>query len=149
MKVCGKLVEFCSRSLLLELGLLDQCFTSKFIKLLSNFFILGLNVLEIALPGVEIMLILSAVKSTIVFLYYFGLFHKEFALFVFHFTHLLIHKLATANVTSPDALDFQSSLSFILKLPFDSEHPPILLSHKGSSIFFVSIFLCFVDHGVV
>ena len=96
----------------------------------SNLFVFGLNVLQVAFPGVEIMFVFSGVESTIVFLYYFGLFIKEFALLVFHFILLLVHKLATADITSPDALDFLSCLLFILILPFDSEHPPVFLNHE-------------------
>jgi len=106
-------------------------------------------VLQVALSGIEIVFIFSTVESPVILLYYFGLFHEEFALFIFHFILPLIHKLATANVTSPDALDFHGGFLFILKLPFDSEHPPILLSYKSSSIFFVSKFFGFVHHCVV
>ena len=149
MKISGKLMEFCSSSLLLKLGLLDQCFSSEFIKLLSHLFILRLDVLEIAFPGIEIMLVLSTVESSVIFLYYLSLFIKEFALFVFHFILLLIHKLATANITSPDALDFLCSLLFILILPFNSKHSPVFLDHKSSCIFLVPVFLSLIDHGVV
>ena len=149
MKVCCQLVEFCSSCLLLKLCFLYQRLTGIFIQLPSHFFILGLDVLQVAFPGIKIMLIFSTVESTIVFLYYFGLFIEEFALLVFHFVLFLIHKLATANITSPDALDFLSSLLFILILPLNSEHPPIFLDHKCCWIFLVSIFLCLIHHGVV
>lgn len=149
VKISCKLVEFCSCCLLLELRFFHQRFTGVVVQLPPYLLIFGLNMLQIAFPGIKVVLIFPTVESPIVFLYYFGLFIEEFALFVFHFILFLIHKLATANITSPDALDFLSSLLFILILPFDSEHPPVFLNYKSCTIFFVAIFLCLVDHSVV
>lgn len=149
MQISCKFVEFCSCCLLLKFRLFNKCLASKFIELLSNFFILSLDVLQVAFSGIEIMLVFPAIEATIIFLYYFSLFIEEFALFIFHFILLLIHKLATANITSPDALDFQCSFLFILKLPFHSEHSPILLDYKGCCIFFISKFFSFIYHYVV
>ena len=149
MQICGKLMEFCSCCLFLKFCLFNKCLSSEFVKLLSNFFILSLDVLQVTFSCIEIMFIFPTIEATIILLYYFSLFIEEFALFIFHFILLLIHKLATANITPPDALDFQSSFLFILKLPFHSEHSPVFLSDKSCSIFFVSKFLCLIYHCVV
>jgi hypothetical protein len=130
MEVSSKLMEFCSCSLLLELGFLDHSFPGVFIQLPSDLFIFGLDMLKVAFSSIKVVFIFSAVKSTIVFLYYFGLLIEEFTLFVLHDFLSLIHKLATANITSPDALNFQCCFLFILKLPFDSEHSPVFLDHE-------------------
>ena len=133
-------MEFCSCRLFLKFCLFYKCLACEFIQLLSNFFILGLDMLQVTLSGIEVMFVFSTIKASIILLYYFSLFIEEFALFIFHFILLLIHKLATANITSPDALDFQSCFLFILEFPFYSEHSPIFLNYKSCSVFFVSKF---------
>jgi len=74
--------------------------------------------LQVALPSVEIMLVLPTIISSVVFLDYFSLFGKKFTLFLLMFIFLPVHKLATANITSPDSLDFNCSFFLILEFPF-------------------------------
>ena len=98
-------MEFCSCSLLLKFGFFESSFSSELFQLFPNLLVFGLNMLQVAFPGIEVMLVFSAIVSSVVLLYYFGLFVEEFALFVFHFRLFLIHELATADVSAPDSLN--------------------------------------------
>ena len=120
-------MEFCSCCLLLQFCLFECGFPREFLQLLPYFLILLLNMLQVALSSVEIMLILPTIISPVVFLDYFSLFDKEFTLFLLVFIFLPVHKLATANITSPDSLDFYCSFFLILEFPFYFEHTPVLL----------------------
>ncbi len=61
-------MEFCACRLLLELGLLEGGFPSKSLQLLTDFFVLGLDRLQVALSGIEVVLVLAAVEATIILL---------------------------------------------------------------------------------
>ena len=61
-------MEFCARRLLLELGFLEGGFPSKRLQLLTDFFVLGLDVLQVALSGIEVVLVLAAVEAPIILL---------------------------------------------------------------------------------
>ena len=106
MKVCGELVELCPCGLLLKLSLFESSLSCELLKLFSDIFVFSLNVMQIALPCIEIVLVLPAIISSIILLYYLSLLIKELGLFVFHFVLLLIHELATANISPPNALYF-------------------------------------------
>ena len=73
-------MEFCSRSLLLQLGLFKRRFPCELFQLLSDLLVLGLNVQQIAFSSVEVVLIFSAVKSSVILLYDLSLFVEKFAL---------------------------------------------------------------------
>ena len=142
-------MEFSSCCVLLELRLFQLCFSGELFQLFPHFFILLLHMLQVTLSSVEVVLVLSAVVSSVVFLYYFCLLIEKFALLIFVFKLLIFHKLATANVSSPDSLYFQSCPLFIIKLPLDFEHPPIFLNYNSCRILFVSELLSFIQHFVV
>lgn len=149
MEIWSEFVEFCPCRLLLQFGLLEGSFSGKIFKLLPYFLVLGLDVLEIALPSIEIMLVFPRVISSVIFLNYFCLFIEKFTLFIFVFILLLMHELATANIASPDSLNFLGCTFLIIKLPLNLEHSPIFLDYYSSSVFLVSEFLSFVQHSVV
>ena len=71
--------------LFLQFRIFEGSLLRKFLELLPYFFIFSLNVLEITLPGIEIVLVLPAVVTSVVFLDYFGLLIKELALLFLHF----------------------------------------------------------------
>ena len=102
--------------------------------------------LEIAFPGVEIMLVFPGIKASIVFLNNLSLLNKELALFILHFFLFFIHKLATANISSVYSLHFESGPFLVIELPLHFEHPPVLLNNYSCGIFFVSEFFGFVQH---
>ena len=114
MKIGSKFVELGTGCLFLKFSLLKCRFSTEIIELLSNLFVFRNDVIQIALPGVEVMLVLSTIIASIVFLYYLCHFCKKAALFVFIFILFSGHELATASISSPDALDSGNSLSFIL-----------------------------------
>lgn len=149
MEIRSKFVEFCPSSLLLQFGLLESSFPGKVFKLLPYFLVLGLDMLEVALSGIEIMFVFPRVITPVIFLNYFCLFIEKFTLFIFVFTLLLMHELATANIASPDSLNFLGCAFLIIKLPLDFEHSPVFLNYYSSSVFLVSEFLSFVQHSVV
>lgn len=127
MKIWSKFMEFCSCCLLLQFWLFECGFPWEILQLLTYLLILLLNVLQVALSSVEIMLVLPTIISAVVFLDYFSLFSKKFTLFLLVFIFLSVHKLATANIASPDSLDFLCCFFLILELPFYFEHAPVLL----------------------
>ena len=95
------------------------------------------------------MLILPGVEAAEILLDYFGLFVEELALLLLHFILLLICKLATADIASPDLLDLLSGLLFILVVLPDFIPTNVLLDDSGGGIFFVSKFFCFINHAIV
>ena len=137
-------MEFCSSRLLLQLCLFERSFTLKFFKLLSYFLVLTLVMLKVTLPSIEVMLILSAVVTSVILLYYLRLFVEKFTLFILHFSLFLVHELATANIPSPDALCFLCGSLLIIEFPLYLEHSPVLLNYDGSCVFFVTVFFGFI-----
>ena len=123
-------MEFCPSSLFLQLGFFKCGFPRKFFQLLSHLLILILDVLQIALPSIEIMFIFSAVITTIIFLNYFCLFVEKLALLGLVFILLLVIELATADEPAPDSLDLKCGPLFLVKLPLNFEHSPVLLNYN-------------------
>ena len=70
-------MEFRACRLFLELGLLEGGFPSKSLQLLTDFFVLGLNVLQVALSSIEVVLVLAAVEATIILLNDLSLFVEK------------------------------------------------------------------------
>ena len=149
MKIRSQLVEFCSGSLLLQFSLLKRRFPGELFQLLSHLLILCLNVQQIALSGVEVMLVFPAVKPSVVLLYDLGLFVEKFALFVLLFRLFLKHELTTANEPPPYLLDFLYRSSFVIEVPLHFEHPPTFLNYNRPGVFFITELLSFVYHVVV
>ena len=146
MKVRSKLVELCPSRLLLQLGFLQSGFSGKILQLFPDLLVLGLHVLKVGFPCVEVVLVFAGVETSVVFLNYFCLLGKEFTLLVLHFILFLIHKLATANITSPHSLYFESCSLLIVELPLDLEHPPVLLDYYCCGVFLVAEFFCLIKH---
>ena len=144
MKIRCKLMEFSTGCLFLKFSLFKSRLATEFIQLLSYFFVFGDHMIQIALPGVEIMLILSTIISSVVLLYYLGHFGKESTLFILIFILFSGHELTTAGIASPDALDSGNSLSLILKLPFLPEHSLPFLDSYCCVNFLVSILFSFI-----
>ena len=65
MEVASELGELSTSALLLPLGLSLSCVLMMAVEVSANFFVLGLDMLEVLLSGVEVMLILATVESTI------------------------------------------------------------------------------------
>ena len=129
MQICSKFMEFCSCCLLLQFNFLKLSFVSKLFQLLSDLLVFGFNVIKIRFSSVKVMLILPRVVSSVVFLYYLGLFSKEFTLFVLVFILFLFIELATANKASPYSLNSVCCIFLIIKLPHHLEHSPIFLDY--------------------
>jgi hypothetical protein len=146
MQISGKLVEFCPGCLLLELNFLKRSFMSKFFKLFSDLLVFSFNVIKIRFSSIEIMLILSWIVTSVVFLYYFGLFSKEFTLFILVFILFSFIELATANKASPYSLNSKWCIFLILELPFYLKHSPIFLNNKCCTHLFFPIFLNLIKH---
>jgi len=146
MQISCKFMEFCPGCLLLEFNFLKRSFVSKFFQLFSDLLIFRFNVIKVRFSGVKIVLILPWIITSIVFLYYFGLFSKEFTLFILVFILFTFIELATANKASPYSLNSKWCILLILELPFNLEHSPIFLNNKSSRIFFLPILLNFVKH---
>ena len=104
VQIRRKLMEFCPRGLLLQFGLLESCLSCEIFKLLTHLLILALHMMQIAFPGVEIVLVLPTVVAAIILLNNFGLLIEEFALLGLMLVLLLSVELATANVSPPDSL---------------------------------------------
>ena len=100
MQVGSKLMELRPSCLFLELSFLQSCFPCEFVELLSDFFILVLNVLQIALSGIKVMLVLAAIEASVVLLYYLSLFIEKLALFVLVLLLFFIHKFATTVIAT-------------------------------------------------
>ena len=132
MQICSKLMEFCSCCLLLQFNFLKLSLVSKLFQLFPDLLILSFNVIKIGFSGVEVMLILSRIESSIVLLYYLGLFSKEFTLFVLIFILFSFIELATANKASPYSLNSERCIFLIIKLPLYLQHSPIFLDDKSS-----------------
>ena len=115
----------------------------------SNFFVLLLDVLEVALPGVEVMLILPTVKASVVFLNNLGLLVEELTLLILVLSLLLAHELAPTVITSEHPLDSQRCFQFVLMLPLLFEHSPVLLNGDCCSVFLISEFLGLVELHIV
>ena len=105
--------------------------------------------LQIALSGIEVMFIFSAVITTIIFLNYFCLFVEEFTLLGLVLVLLLIIELATADKPAPDSLDLECGPLFIIELPLNFEHSPVLLNYDCCRILFVSVFFGFIQFLIV
>ena len=134
-------MEFCARRLLLQLGLLESSFAGISLQLLSNFIVLRLHVLNVALARIEVVLIFTTVVSSVILLHDLGLLIEELRLLVFVFILLLLHKLATAQESTPDALTFtRRSLDTVI-LPFQFKHVPSLLDDHCSCVLTVAILL--------
>ena len=65
MEISSKFRKLCSSSLLLSLLFVLKTCLLILIQVLTNLFILSLNMMEVLLPGVEVVLILAAVESTV------------------------------------------------------------------------------------
>ena len=115
----------------------------------SNFFVLLLDVLEVALPGVEVMLVLPTVKASVVFLHNLGLLVEELTLLILVLSLLLAHDLTPTVITSEHPLDGQRCFQFVLVLPLLFEHSPVLLDDHCGSVFLISEFLGLVELHVV
>ena len=100
---------------------------------------------QVAFPGIKIVLILSTVETSVIFLHNFGLLVEEFTLFVFVLSLLFIHELATTVITSENPLDAKTSLDFILVLPLYFEHTPVFLQHNRCCVFFITEFLGLIE----
>lgn len=87
--------------------------------------------IEVRFSGIEIMFVFSTVETTIEFLYYFSLFHKESGLLILIFILLFRVELETAGISSPDSLDPSNCLFFILELPFLPKHSHPFLDSDG------------------
>ena len=74
---------------------------------------------EVALSCVEVMLVLSTVVASVVFLNYLSLFSEELALLVLIFILFSFIKLATADKTSPYSLNSKRGIFLVVKFPFD------------------------------
>ena len=146
MQISSKLVEFCPGCLLLEFNFLKRSFVSKFFKLFSDLLVFRFNVIKIRFSSIEIVLVLSRIVTSIVFLYYLGLFCKELPLFILVFILFSFIKLATANKASPYSLNSKWCILLILELPFNLEHSPVFLNDYSCRVFFLSIFLNFIKH---
>ena len=112
MQVGSQLVEFGSSCLFLQFSFLQSRSASVVIQLFSDLLIFLLDVLQVTLARVEIVFVLPAVESPVVFLYYSSLSDEKSALFelVFHLLH--VHELATSDIASPDSLDHHASPLF-------------------------------------
>ena len=146
MQISSKLVEFCPGCLLLEFNFLKRSFVSKFFKLFSDLLVFRFNVIKIRFSSIEIVLVLSRIVTSIVFLYYLGLFCKELPLFILVFILFSFIELATANKASPYSLNSKWCILLILELPFNLEHSPVFLNDYSCRVFFLSIFLNFIKH---
>ena len=146
MQISSKLMEFCPGSLFLEFNFFKRSFVCKLFKLFSDLLVFSFNVIEIRFSSVEIMLVFPRIIASIVFLYYLGLFSKEFTLFVLVFILFTFIELATANKASPYSLNSKWCIFLILELPLNLEHPPIFLNNECSTILFLSILLNFIKH---
>ena len=142
-------MELCSSCLFLKFGFFKSCLLGIILQLFPDFLILLLHMQKIAFPCIEIMFIFAAIKSSIVFLYYFGLLIKEFALFIFIFFLFLIHEEAATVIASQNSLNTKGSSNFILMFPFYLEHSPVLLYNNSSRVFFILILLSLVDHTII
>ena len=149
MKISSKFMELSSGRLLLQFSFFKSSFPCEIIQLFPDFFIFVLNVHKIALSGIEVMLILSAIETSIVLLYYLALLIEELALFILVFFLFLIHKFAPTVIATKDSLNGQWCTDFVLELPLDFEHAPELLDYDGSRVFFVSELFSFVKHVVI
>ena len=132
MQVSSQLMELCSCCLLLQLSLLQSSFPCEFFELFSDLVVLLLDVVEITLSGVEVMLVLATVESSVVLLYYLCLFVEKLRLFVLVFLCFLIHELASTVIATQNPLNSQRCTNFVLELPLHFEHAPELLDHDGS-----------------
>ena len=65
VEVASELGELSTSALLLPLGLSLSSVLMMAVEVSANFFVLGLDMLEVLLSGVEVMLILATVESTI------------------------------------------------------------------------------------
>ena len=70
-------MELCARCLLLKLGLFECSLAGKLLQLLADLVVFGLDMHEVALAGVEVMLVLTAVEASIVLLDDLGLLVEE------------------------------------------------------------------------
>ena len=144
MKVGGQLVEFCPCGLLLQFCLFQSSFVCIFFKLLSHFFILRLDMLQITLSSIEVMFVFSAIITSIVLLNYFSLLIKEFGLFILIFKLLLIHELATATIASPYSLYLLCGPLLLLVIPLDPQHSNVFLYYDSSVSLLGTVFLCLI-----
>ena len=149
MQVRRQLVEFCARRLLLKLGFLEGGFPSKLLQLLTDLVVLRLDVLEIALPSVEVVLVFPAVEATVILLNDLGLLVEELRLLVLVFQLLPLHELATAQVTAPDPLNLPDRPPNAVILPFRLQHVPGLLNHHRRSCLLVAMLFGLIQSGIV
>ena len=119
-------MELRSRRLFLQFGLLQSGLSGEGLQLFADLLILSLDVLQIALSGVEIVLVFSTVVAAVVLLNYLGLFVEEFGLFVVALILLALHEFAMAQVATPDPLNLASRALNIVVLPLGFEHLPRL-----------------------
>lgn len=104
---------------------------------------------EIALTGIKVVLIFAAVISSVVFLNDFGLLVEKLALFCLVLILFLCIELATADVSSPDALHLLAGPLLVIELPFNLEHAPVLLNDDCGGIFLVPVLFSLVELEVV
>ena len=104
---------------------------------------------QVALTGIEVMLIFATVVASVVFLNDFGLLIEELALLCLVLILFLGVELATADEPAPDSLDLKCGPLFIVKLPLNFEHSPVLLNYNCCGVLFVPIFLCFIQSLVI
>ena len=149
MQVRCELVEFCACRLLLELGFLEGGFPCKRLQLLPDLVVLSLDVLKIALPRVEVVLVLTAVEAPIILLDDLGLLVEKLRLLVFVLQLLPLHELATAQIAAPDPLNLAHGTPDAVVLPLRLQHVPGLLNDHRCGGLLVAMLFGLVQSGVV
>ena len=94
--------------------------------------------LQVRFSRIKVVFILSRVITTVVLLDDFGLLVEELGLLVLTFSLLLLHELATAQVSPPDALYLPGGALLVVVFPLRLQHLPGLLNDLGSRILLVS-----------
>ena len=84
------------------------------------------------------MLVLARVVATVILLNDFGLLVKELGLLVLTFSLLLLHELATAQVSPPDTLYLPCGALLVIVFPLGLKHLPGLLNDLSSGVLLVS-----------
>ena len=74
-------MEFCPGRLLLQFCLLQCLLPGEIFQGLPHFLVLIFDMMQVALPGIEIVLVFATIVTSVVFLDEFGLLIEELALF--------------------------------------------------------------------
>mmetsp|Transcript_4520 Transcript_4520/g.4235 ORF Transcript_4520/g.4235 Transcript_4520/m.4235 type:complete len:222 (-) Transcript_4520:101-766(-) len=116
------------------------------VQLFHHLRVLLVHMIQVILPRIEVMFILSTVEPSIVFLNNDGHAVEELHLVVGLFRLSFPEEELSASVASEDPLDIPASIQDLLVVPLNLKHSPVFLDVYRCQLLLLSVLLCLNEH---